>query len=160
MYNNNVPRIFLKAGENTVCVLRHWGENRTNNRGRTHHCQGKNKYVGAQRQTVYLYLQRYESSCSAVMWYKHYIYTQELSGTTWILQYWTVSSFCWFVDSNLSRQAQRCSLKGCGSLALGMGPGRWGWPPWMETLWSVRRCTGRFYMSSSDADCSRRFTVS
>lgn len=30
---------------------------------------------------------------------------------------------------------------------------------WMTPLWSVRRCTGRFYKSSSDTDCSRRFTV-
>lgn len=29
-----------------------------------------------------------------------------------------------------------------------------------ETLWSVSRCTGRFYKSSSDTDCSRPFTVS
>lgn len=71
------------------------------------------------------------------------------------------------------------SLKGCDSLAKGTGVvGGWGgggrrtfsatqgvseaqWIcPVDESLWSVRRCTGRFHKSSSDTDCSRRFTVS
>lgn len=93
-------------------------------------------------------------------WYKHYINTQELSSTTWILQYWTVSSFCWFVDSNLSWRAQRCSLKGCDSLALGMGAGRWGWKEFQCHTGSVRglvnlphgwmneKCTSRMLVST------------
>lgn len=79
----------------------------------------------------------------------------------------------WWLISELTGSWTSC-LKVCDSLAKGIWVEGWGlrefqgqavseaqwvWPS-DESLWSVRRGTGRFYKSSSDTDSSRRFTVS